>query len=182
MGSSQSRQKSTRSSTQKMNAAFSWQPGGERLEREALVLAGELVGGVDLDVAARAQRSFVGAAHHRGSRALARVEQSRAEQQRMREGRELRGKSSARAERAEQGRARERRKFDDGADDGAAPAAEGARWRDRARPRRVRDGGATPSYGACNGKSTRGREPTGDGAPGKLNGKSARGSEVNPRH
>ena len=65
--------------------------GGERLEREALVLAGELVGGVDLDVAARAQRSFVGAAHHRGSRALARVEQSRAEQQRMREGRELRG-------------------------------------------------------------------------------------------
>jgi len=67
------------------------EPGGERLEREALVLAGELVGGVDLDVAARAQRSFVGAAHHRGSRALARVEQSRAEPQRMREGRELRG-------------------------------------------------------------------------------------------
>ena len=92
MGSSQSRQKSARSSTQKMNAAFSWQPGGERLEREALVLAGELVGGVDLDVAARAQRSFVGAAHHRGSRALARVEQSRAEPQRMREGRELRGR------------------------------------------------------------------------------------------
>ena len=68
------------------------EPGGERLEREALVLAGELVGGVDLDVAARAQRSFVGTAHHRGSRALARVEQSRAEQQRMREGRELRGR------------------------------------------------------------------------------------------
>jgi len=49
------------------------EPGGERLEREALVLAGELVGGVDLDVAARAQRGLVGAAHHRGSRALARV-------------------------------------------------------------------------------------------------------------
>jgi hypothetical protein len=47
--------------------------GGERLEREALVLAGELVGGVDLDVAARAQRRLVGAAHHRGHRALARV-------------------------------------------------------------------------------------------------------------
>jgi hypothetical protein len=37
------------------------------------VLAGELVGGVDLDVAARAQRGLVGAAHHRGSRALASV-------------------------------------------------------------------------------------------------------------
>jgi hypothetical protein len=37
------------------------------------VLARELVGGVDLDVAARAQRGLVGAAHHRGSRALARV-------------------------------------------------------------------------------------------------------------
>jgi hypothetical protein len=47
--------------------------GGERLEREALVLAGELVGGVDLDVAARAQHRLVGAAHHRGHRALARV-------------------------------------------------------------------------------------------------------------
>ena len=49
------------------------EPGGERLEREALVLAGELVGGVDLDVAARAQRRLVGAAHHRGRRGLARV-------------------------------------------------------------------------------------------------------------
>ena len=83
----------------------------------------------------------------------------------------------ARAGRAEQGRARERRKFDGG----ATPAAEGVRWWDRAWPRRVRDGGATPSYGACNRKSTRGREPTGGGAPGKRNGKSARGSEVNPR-
>jgi hypothetical protein len=35
--------------------------------------SGELVGGVDLDVAARAQRGLVGAAHHGGSRALARV-------------------------------------------------------------------------------------------------------------
>lgn len=34
--------------------------GGERgVEREALVLAGELVGGVDLDVAARAQRRLM---------------------------------------------------------------------------------------------------------------------------
>jgi hypothetical protein len=47
-------------------------PGGPA-EREALVLAGELVGGVDLDVAARAQRRLVRAAHHRGRRALARV-------------------------------------------------------------------------------------------------------------
>ena len=42
-------------------------------EREPLVLAGELVSGVDLDVAARAQRRLVGAAHHRGCRGLARV-------------------------------------------------------------------------------------------------------------
>lgn len=50
--------------------------GGERrgvAEREPLVLAGELVGGVDLHVAARAQRRLVGAAHHRGRRGLARV-------------------------------------------------------------------------------------------------------------
>lgn len=49
------------------------EPGGERLEREALVLAGELVGGVDLHVASCAQRRLVGAAHHRGRRAFARV-------------------------------------------------------------------------------------------------------------
>ena len=47
--------------------------GGGQCEREPLVLAGELVGCVDLDVAARAQRRLVGAAHHRGRRGLARV-------------------------------------------------------------------------------------------------------------
>jgi hypothetical protein len=43
------------------------------VEREALVLAGQLVGGVDLDVAARAQRRLVRAAHHGGGRGPARV-------------------------------------------------------------------------------------------------------------
>jgi hypothetical protein len=43
------------------------------VEREALVLAGHLVGGVDLDVAARAQRRLVRAAHHGGGRGPARV-------------------------------------------------------------------------------------------------------------
>uniref|UniRef100_A0A8R7TKE4 Uncharacterized protein n=1 Tax=Triticum urartu TaxID=4572 RepID=A0A8R7TKE4_TRIUA len=46
---------------------------GGGLERQALVLAGQLVGGVDLHVAARAQRRLVRAAHHRRRRALARV-------------------------------------------------------------------------------------------------------------
>ena len=145
MGSSQSRQKSARSSTQKMNAAFSWQPGGERLEREALVLAGELVGGVDLDVAARAQRSFVSVAYHRGSRALARVEQTRTTEDargaraaremsaRRRRIKRARGKSGARAragteEVRRRGRAGRRRR----AMAGPRPAAESARRRGHA--------------------------------------------------
>jgi hypothetical protein len=47
--------------------------GVAAVEREPLVLAGQLVGGVDLDVAARAQRRLVRAAHHGGRRGAARV-------------------------------------------------------------------------------------------------------------
>lgn len=42
-------------------------------EEEALVLAGQLVGGVDLHVAAAAERSLVRAAYHRRRRLLAHV-------------------------------------------------------------------------------------------------------------
>lgn len=39
--------------------------GGERVEMKTLVLASELVSGVNLDVAFRAQSSFVGTTYHR---------------------------------------------------------------------------------------------------------------------
>ena len=47
--------------------------GGRREQRDAVVPAGELVGGVDGGVAAAAERGVVGAAQHRRLRALARV-------------------------------------------------------------------------------------------------------------
>ena len=47
--------------------------GGRREQRDAVVPAGELVGGVDGGVAAAAERGLVGAAQHRRLRALARV-------------------------------------------------------------------------------------------------------------
>lgn len=46
---------------------------GEAVEEEALVLAGELVGGVDLDVALGAESRLVRAAYHRGRSPLADV-------------------------------------------------------------------------------------------------------------
>lgn len=47
--------------------------GGRREQRDAVVPAGKLVGGVDGGVAAAAERGLVGAAQHRRLRALARV-------------------------------------------------------------------------------------------------------------
>lgn len=47
--------------------------GAERVQGKPLVLAGQPVGCVDLDVAAPAQRRLVGAAHHRRRRDPARV-------------------------------------------------------------------------------------------------------------
>ncbi len=47
--------------------------GGGEEERDAGVLAGEPVGGVDGGVAAAAERGLVGAAQHRRLRLLARV-------------------------------------------------------------------------------------------------------------
>ena len=47
--------------------------GGRREQRDAVVPAGELVGGVDGGVAAAAERGLVGTAQHRRLRALARV-------------------------------------------------------------------------------------------------------------
>ena len=167
MGSSQSRQKSTRSSTQKMNAAFSWQPGGERLEREALVLAAKLVGGVDLDVAARAQRSFV--AQHTTVAAAPSHASSRAEQNSR--GCE-RGTSCAGDERAqEENQARARKARSKGARGNRGSSTVGPR-----RPQKARDGGTVPGRGEC---ATAGPHPATERATGRTReGESRRAAEL----